>query len=352
MRYSEVQAGLGDFGIHLPGAELTLDGEHAVYARNHALAMDAQPTLITTPNSGVPAFLTTFVDPTLIEVLTAPMRAAQILGEAKKGDWVTDTAMFPVIEYTGEVSTYGDYNNNGNSGGNVNWVSRQSYHYQTFTMWGEKELERMGAAKIGWAAAKTTASALVLNKFQNRSYLFGISGLLNFGLLNDPTLSAPIQPGPKAFGSLTHGPWVTAGAVTATPNEVYNDIQSLYQQLIVQGGGNIDMESPMKLVIPTVSQIALTAANSFGVTAKKLIADSFPNLTFWTVPEYATNAGNVVQLIVDNIEGQDTGSTAFTEKMRAHPVIVGASDFKQKKSQGTWGAIITQPLAIAQMLGV
>ncbi|STD85207.1 Uncharacterised protein [Escherichia coli] len=63
------------------------------------------------------------------------------------------------------------------------WVPRQSYHFQTFTVWGERELEMYGAARIGWAAELNVASALTLNKFQNKSYFYGIAGLTNYGLL-------------------------------------------------------------------------------------------------------------------------------------------------------------------------
>jgi hypothetical protein len=38
--------------------------------------------------------------------------------------------------------------------------------------------------------------------------------------------------------------------------------------------------------------------------------------------------------------------------MRAHAVVVEESSWKQKKSGGTWGAIIRQPLGIASMIGV
>ncbi len=62
--------------------------------------------------------------------------------------------------------------------------------------------------------------------------------------------------------------------------------------------------------------------------------------------------GNLVQLIAEDVEGQDTGYCAFNEKMRAHPVIRAASSFKQKVTSGVWGAIIRQPAAIAGMLGV
>ena len=75
-------------------------------------------------------------------------------------------------------------------------------------------------------------------------------------------------------------------------------------------------------------------------------------MTIKTAPEYATSSGQLVQLFADAIEGQRTVSVAFTEKLRAHPIVVASSSFKQKKSQGTWGAIIFRPFLIAQLLGV
>ena len=70
------------------------------------------------------------------------------------------------------------------------------------------------------------------------------------------------------------------------------------------------------------------------------------------VPEYSTAAGEVVQLIVDEVEGQKTVTGAYNEKLRQHAIIRDLSSFKQKKSQGTWGAIVKRPNFIAQMLGV
>ena len=339
-----------DFGIHL--LPETVDFMPAGYAQDSAYAFDAQPTLVTVSNAGIPAWLTTYLDPDFVKVLVQPMRAAEIFGEAKKGTWLDDTAMFPIVENTGEVSSYGDYNENGSSGANVNFVQRQSYHYQTMTQWGEKEMERMGLAKIGWAAQLNTASALVLNKFQNKTYFFGVSNLQNYGLLNDPSLSASLQPGPKAYGSNAHGPWITSGVVTATANEIYTDIQSLFTELVVQAPGLIEMDSKMTLAMSPGSEVALTATNSFNVNVADLLKKNFPNITVKTAPEYALSSGNFVQLIADAVEGQDTGYCAFTEKMRAHPIVTGHSAFSQKKSQGTWGAIVRQPFAIANMLGV
>jgi hypothetical protein len=314
---------------------------------NDIMACDAQPELVTTSNSGIPAFLSTYVDPKVIQVLVSPMKASEVVGgEIKKGDWVTSTAMFPVAESTGETSSYGDYSESGQAGANVNWVNRQSYHYQTITQWGEKELDMMGLGRIDWANQQNVASVLTLNKFQNKTYFLGVDGLENYGLLNDPALSAPITPTLKTGGGYTWGP-------NTTGNEVINDITKLYVQLQNQANGVIDRDTPMTLAMSPVSDAnGMTKVTEFNVTVAEKLVKIYPNLKVKTAVEYSTDAGELVQLIADEIEGQRTADTAFTEKLRAHPIVVGMSSFRQKKSQGTWGTIIYRPFLIAGMLGV
>lgn len=325
-----------DAGLQVPGV-----------AGNFAMAMDAQPALVTTSNAGIPAFLSTYIDPKIIEVLVAPMRAAEIVGEEiKKGDWTTDTAMFPVIESTGETSSYDDYANNGVAGANVDFPQRQAYHYQVITQWGQRELERASLARIDWANRVNIASVLTLNKFQNKSYFFGVSGLQNYGLLNDPNLFAPIAPTVETGGLIT---WAQKDGLG-----VYADIQALYTQLQTQtnNAGFVELDTKMTLAMSPSSQVALTKVTQFNVNVEDMIKKNFPNITVKVAPEYATASGNLVQLIANEIEGQRTVDVAFTEKLRAHPVVIELSSFKQKKSQGTFGAIIYRPVFIAAMLGV
>lgn len=335
-------AASGKYGIILPGAKDYLKPD---FAENFQLAMDAQPTMVTANNAGIPAYFTNYVDPELIRVLVTPMKAAEIIGEVKKGDWTTLTAQFPIVESTGETSSYGDFNNNGMTAANVNWVPRQSYHYQTHTRWGERELDMYGAARIGYAAELNVASALVLNKFQNKSYFFGIDGLMNYGLLNDPSLTALITP--NATG--------TGGAVTWATKDgqaVYDDIVKLYGQLVSQTKGLIERTDSMTLAMSPSAEVNLTKTNMYNVNVSDLLKKNFPNLRVETAVEYSTDAGELVQLIADRLGEQDTAYAAFTEKMRAHAVVVEESSWKQKKSGGTWGAIIRQPLGIASMIGV
>lgn len=335
-------AASGKYGIVLPGAKEYLKPE---FAENFALAMDAQPTMVTTGSSGTPAYFTNYVDPELIRVLVTPMKAAEIIGEVKKGDWTTLTAQFPIVESAGETSSYGDYNHNGMTAANVNWVARQSYHYQTHTRWGERELDMYGAARIGYAAELNVASALVLNKFQNKSYFYGIAGLQNYGLLNDPSLPASITPSATGTGSALT--WATKDG-----QAVYDDILKLFGQLVSQTKGLLDMSTPMTLAMSPAMSVNLAKTNMYNVNVSDLLKKNFPNLKIETAIEYSTPAGEMVQLIADRLGEQDTAYAAFTEKMRAHAVVTEESSWKQKKSGGTWGAIIRQPLAIATMLGV
>lgn len=325
-----------DAGILFPG---TMDFLTEGVSHNIDLAMDAQPGLVTVSNAGIPAFLSNYVDPKIVEVLVAPMKAAVIAGEAKKGDWVTDTATFPAIESTGEVSSYGDYNQNGSVGANANFNQRQSYHYQTITQWGERELERAGLAKIDWASRLNIASVLVLNKYQNQTYFFGVSGLKNYGLLNDPSLPASIAPTAQ---------WNLAGTGA---DVVYEDIRRMFVQLQTQANGNVDTDSKLCLAMSPTLSVALNKTNQYNVNVYDQLKKNFPNIRFETAPEYATQAGQLVQMIAENVEGQETMTTAFTEKMRAHAIVRNTSSFLQKKSQGTWGTIIFRPFLVASLIG-
>lgn len=323
--------------LHKPAAEIRMRrNENDEYV----FAADAQPELVTQANAGIPAYLTNVFDPRIINVLVSPMKATEIVGsEERKGDWTTTHAQFISVELTGETSAYGDFNNNGSSNANLNFPVRQSFLYQTFTNWGELQMARAGAARVDWANKVNEASILVLNKYQNASYFFGVSGIPNYGLLNDPSLYASI---------VATSAWNASGT---TAEVVYEDIRRLFVQMQNQSNGTIETTSPMTLALSPTLSVALNKTNQFNVNVYKLLKDNFPNLTIKTAVEYSTAAGELVQLICNSVQGQQTATTAYTEKMRAHAVVVGSSSWSQKKSQGTFGTVIFQPFAISSLIG-
>jgi hypothetical protein len=333
--------------------------------RDFTLAMDAIPALSTAPNAGIPAWLSTLMDPTYIEVIFAPTKAAEIAGEVRKGTWVDETAIFPVVEHTGEVSSYGDYVSNGRAGVNSNFPQRQAYVFQTVKEYGDRELDRAGLAKLNLVSEIDKAAGSVLNRYTNLTYLYGVANLQNYGLLNDPNLPATITPAPKAANTGGSGTgvdsWFDSGAPNATANEVYNDVLSLFQQLVVQSGGNIESDASMTLVLPPGTAVALGFTNEFGLVARDIIKQEFPNLKIVTCPQYgiksATNpngvtGGNMMQLICNSVDGQDFGYCSYNERSRSFPIVRELSSYKQKIVSGTWGAIVRLPFAVAGMLGI
>jgi hypothetical protein len=345
-------------GAYIEGAQSYLPEE---FKRDFNLAMDAAPALSTDPNGGLPSMLTTYIDADVYEIIFAILAMGDILGEQRKGDWTTQTAMFPVVESAGEVTSYGDYNDNGRVTANTNWPQFQSYLFQTHLEYGDLELERAGLAKINWVSELQKAAARMLNTYANFAYAFGVQGLQNYGLLNSPVLPAALTPTTKASpGSGTA--WFTpTGAPNCTANEVYNDITMLFEQLVNQNGGHVDKDTAVTLAMSPGSSIALTFTNSFNVNVEDLLKKNFPNITLKVAPQYgavsASNpqgivAGNMVQMIAESVEGQKTGFSAYNEKLRTHRLVPWTSSFRQKLTSGVWGTVIRYAAGIVMMVGV
>ena len=336
---------LASKGMVIPDGQVILPSQDIL--ASDRIAMDANPTLTTTVNAGIPAFMTTYVDPNLIEVVFSPMRGAEIAGEMKKGDFVTQTAIFPMVEATGEVSSYGDWNNNGEVSVNTNFPDRQSYHYQAFARWGERQVEMAAEARIQYVAQLRASAALKLNKFQNQSYFYGIEGLRNYGYLNDPALSAAIVPGTKTAGGTS---WDNA-----TSLEITKDVVAIIQQLRKQSAGYVTTESRITIGLSPTRAGLMTMPNEFGLSAWDQIKKQYKNVEFIEAVEFGDMSGETVQTMIavaDEIDGQQVATAAFTEKLRTHTVIPEASAWYQKLSQGTWGAIIYVPAGVATMSAI
>lgn len=348
-------------GLILPGVKMFIPEEWRQGERSlEQIAMDAAGTLSTDPNSALPTMLTTAIDPEVIRIVFAPLQMAEILGgERKVGDWLEETRLFPVVENTGEVSSYDDYANNGRAGINFNYPALQSYLFQVIQNYGEREVARAGLMRINYVGDLGRAAADLLNRYGNLTYAFGVRMLQNYGLLNNPYLSAYITPTAKAWGGST---WFDNGAPAATANEVYNDILALVERLINQTNGALDMESPMTLAMSPQSALALKFANSFGVYVEDLLKKGFPRMKVKTAVQYGAKTsvnsqgysavGNLMQLIADELGGQKVAYPAYNEKMRAHKIVAELSSWRQKMTGGTWGTVIRMPVGITGMLGI
>lgn len=314
------------------------------------MAMDAE--LLTPPNAGVPVEYTAFLDPTVIRILNAPTRARRIVGERKIGDWTTPYVRFTMIEQTGFVQPYDDYADNGKSDVNPTFPTRENYVFETTIEYGDRESDIASRAKFNLASEKQQSAATTIDLAFNRFYFYGVAGLQNFGLLNDPNLPAALTPANVGTSESSVVKWEAKSAV-----DIYNDILAMVADLSSRSLGFIDERSRLKLVVsPKISPLLLKTSNLMTESVKSLIEKSLPNLEIVVAPEMSTEAGELVQMYADVVSADGVtnkvADLVFSEKMRAGRVVPALSHFKQKFTAGTFGAVIFQPFAVAQMLGV
>ena len=327
------------YGFVFPGARMWLTPENKA-----RIAQDA--ALVTTPNTTVPAELLAYIDPMVIEIMTAPRRAREIFGEEKKGDWTTPYAKWRVDEMTGRTEPYSDYANGTTSGVNSEWQTRTQYIFQTSITYGDLEVAMSSVAKVNLAASKQRAAANIIDIDQNRFYLLGVEGKEIYGILNDPNLPDAITAAPSGAGSSTK--WADK-----TTTQIYNDILTLFAELSSQSKGLVDRNTPLKLCLSPEMNVRLGAATDFNVSVLDMLNRYFGNISIVTVPElHSMTAGETVFLIAPEVNGQKTGVLAFGDKMIAGRVVPDLSSLRQKFVGSTYGGIVLMPFAFAQMTGM
>lgn len=328
-------------GFVFPEGQVWIDNKNPA-----KMAQDA--AMVTTANSLVPAEFSAFIDPMVIEILTAKRNATKIFDEAKKGDFATSYEKFPMEEFTGNTIEYDDYSNGGVAGVNFVWPAREQYRFQTTLNYGDLESSVMATAKINLASKKQQSAARVIEIDSNRFYLYGVSGRNIYGLLNDPNLPAAITAGTAATG----GSFLWSSKTT---KEIFEDILKLYGELLKNGNGNIDMDSDLCLIVPPALSVQLGKATDYNVSVQAMLDKYFGGkLEIILLPElYNTSTQvNTVMMIARNVMGTPTGQFAFSEKVRAGRVIPAESSFRQKYTSTTYGCILYRPFAIASMTGV
>lgn len=317
------------------------------------LAMDAaivmQNTVMATQaNSAIPVEYTAYLDPLVIEVLTAPRNAREVFAEVKKGDWTTPYAKFQVDEYVGSTTPYTDYGNGASSDVNTVFPSRQQYIFQTTVRYGDLEQATASVAKINLASRKQMSAARTIDIDANRFYLFGVQGRNIYGLLNEPNLPAALVPSTSTTvaGSTK---WTDKSAV-----EIYNDVMKLFGELAKNSAGNVDTSSDLVLALTPESNVQLGRTTEFGVSAKDMLDKYFgKSLKIVTIPEMSSpTAGNTVLMTARDILGIPTAQLGFSIKMQAGRIVTKTSSFEQKYISSTYGCVLYRPFGVATMTGV
>ena len=307
------------------------------------LARDA--ATVTTANTTVPVEITAYIDPRVVEIMTAPRKARALFTERQSGGFATPYAKFGFSELTGATEPYSDKAKNRTSGVNFQWVGRDNHLIQTVIEYGDLEQEVTSEAKINLASQKQRAAANILDRDLNAIYMRGVAGKRVYGLLNAPNLNAALTPG--ATGSGGSVLWSAKDA-----NAIYDDVLALFSALVSQSDGWVDENSRVKLAIAPALAVRLNEPNQYGKTALGMLRENFSNFAVVTVPEMAANGTNTMMLIAEEIQGNPVGELGYSVKVQAGRIVPDLSSYSQKWLAGTYGALIWYPFAIATMRGM
>jgi hypothetical protein len=311
-------------------------------------------TAATSINNGIPSIFNTVIDPDVIRTIITPLRTEEIYGAEQRGTFVTKTLQFARLDPSGYAATYGDNSPLGVSNLNVNFTQRQSIPFQTWITYGDMESAMYGEAGLSWVSEKQQAAGIILAKQANAINCFGVDNLQLYGALNDPNLPASITPTNKSTTTTESLTWTS----TTDPNLIYNDLVKAYNELVTQMGGNIDLDTPIHIVIPSSRQSVLAYANDYNTTLRSIVEKSYPSWKFFFLPEAGStlsgglNTTNMMQMFVPKYLGQNTVTTAFTSKLQMGRIENFSTERKQKFMQGTWGTIWRYPVACVTMVGI
>lgn len=307
-------------------------------------AQDA--AMVTTPNAGVPVEYTAYLDPMVIEILTAVRNARALFGEVKKGDWTTPYAKFRTTEMVGETGPYADYNAGPTSDVNYTFPNREQYLFQTTVQYGDYEQAVSSAARLNLASDKQKSAAKTIDVDANKFYLYGVAGRGIYGALNDPNLPAALVATNGASGSAT---WAKK-----TTNEIYKDVLDMFKTLVKNSGGNISIDSKLILAVSPDNMVDLATSTEYNVSVKDMLDKYFGNnLTYVQIPELRSlTTGNMAYMVCPNVDGTPTGEYGFSIKFQAGRVIPKESSYTQKFVSSTYGCVIYRPFAVATMTGI
>lgn len=312
--------------------------------------------LITTPNLNAPLGALTYIRPKAVEILTAPRVSDRIAGAEKNGRWGDEIVNIKVKEFTGS-SQPDDGTSSDTFLSNVNYTNivRGVYYYATGWYATDRAEATAGAFAENYRADQAEAAMRTLAIERNDFFFKGVKGKGTvapvYGLMNDPNLGEYVAV-PTAGDNKVK--WADK-----TPEDIANDIAAAYAKLNEQSNGIVGegVESGRgRLVIgvsPSCSAL-LTRANSYGLTAQKIIKDTYgEKVEVVVVPQFANaDSGSDVMYAIYKEDGFETVINSYVEMARTYPLFVKDSTVSQKISAATSGAIVQYPMFVVRYNGL
>ena len=311
---------------------------------------DAMPS-ITPNNIGMPSGILSQVSVEVAETILSYRSGDEALGGRKKIlDWEQQEYFLPIVEKTGSVEPYSDYDDSIASGLNITFGRTGHYVFSTSHTIGEREAMQLSNANVGenyYLEASLEAIAVELNRVAFNGYVNNNQSFLVYGLLNSPSLNN-YETADKKFSAMTYQECVAFFAKAIA-------------KLRSQTGNNIQRGSKLRVVIASNAFDTLALKfTDLGVDAISAIIDKFNKLGIEITITPAIELDNananqdVIYFILENSQGglSETTILGYSEIGRMSNVVIGANYKQQKVSAGTTGAVIYKPAYIVRYTNI
>lgn len=284
--------------------------------------------------------------PKPISMLTRAMKADQVGGAHKAGEWAQEEIVFPIIEKLGQPRLYSDGANVPYASFNPDWERRTIKRFELGCLVGRLEEERSSMMRLNSADLKHGAISQALALVMNDVYWNGFEGN-TYGILNDPNLSPYLTLSTGAKGDTTFA--------TKTFEEITTDFNGAISRLAVQLKGHFDSYSTrLLLVLPTSVMGYLNTANALGKTVKSWLKENYPNMRIEFVDNLngADGGENVFYLMLDEeLNGSFIQGQMFQNRFMLLGMSRQTKGFEEDFGCATAGAFVAQPLAIVRYTG-
>lgn len=311
------------------------------------LNLYGQDAAATLPNAGLPAEFLTHFDRRVIDVFFAKTVAEQIGKMYKGGSWEDAFYRTRIREAAGTTRPYSDLSTEQNVHSNNNYVVRQAYRMELVKQWGDLQVAENAKALIDYVSDINVAASHVLAQDLNNIFFYGVSGIQNYGILNDPNLPAYLNP--AAIENRIK--WQDKSLP-----EIVTDLTSILSGLYTNAEGWINPDTKLRLALPpSILPVLQGKISALGYSVFQWIKDNLGDGIIENVviaPQLATPTGNAVMIYASEINGQDVINNVFGEVYKSHGVVRQLSSFVEKVSASSYGAVIRYPFAVARMLGV
>ena len=312
--------------------------------------MDAQPTAMQTTASitNPVQFLQTFL-PGVVRILQAPLKLEETIGFTQAGYWEDAEIVQRIMEWTGFVREYGDYQAKPNASWNLNFAKQNVVRFEIGLEVERLQETRAARGMVSDIDEKQGAAAMIMQQILNNVGYNGYNSgnNLTYGFLNNPNLPAYV---PVVNGASSSPLWSSK-----TWTERQNDLITMAAGLTTQTQGRVDpMTTPTTLTIPVSLWQYFGATNPGGfLSLKGWFEQTYPAARIVVSPNMdgAASSLNAMYWFADTLpdSGTDDGST-FRQVIPARMMALGTeqlvSGYKTGYTCATAGTFCLRPFAV------